>query len=96
MSDESKTALPMADANGERCETCRFFLLMGNYSESVLDDGTREVDGICRRFPPSLSVHAIEMLLQGRAGELDGPGECSQPGVWGGEWCGEWQPKKPA
>ena len=73
--------------NGQSCKTCRFFrpiqyLLMAAPSGvGLLPEPDNRFEGVCRHKPPAVTE--------------DFSAVARHPGVFGREWCGEWQPANP-
>ena len=66
----------------ERCDTCEFYV--GVYAEPYAEtEGLRANQGVCRRFPPVLWGHKLEVANDSAVG--------LQPVVDGDQSCGEWQ-----
>lgn len=59
----------------ETCSTCRFFL-------------PDQTPGICRRYPPAVSMERIQARVIGQQSQLNLA--CEFPRMQPHGWCGEW------
>jgi hypothetical protein len=78
--------LPTVNENPERCSTCRFW--DHDCTDSPTDDETDLISD-CRRYPPR--HHRKEDTEQDSEQLIYG-----HPRTLAGNWCGEWQTKRPA
>jgi len=79
-----------AELSGECCAKCRFWDWSMRTSFMDEDGGSRTAWGPCRRFPPVSPVGDFTFDLEGE------PELLKRPLVPHDEWCGEFQPVKPA
>jgi hypothetical protein len=80
-----------ADLPAESCANCRFWdMLETQYTGFIVDQ-----DGTCRRFPPV----GILPNIHDEDGGIDSLSRAHTwyfPATRGDDWCGEFQPVKPA
>ena len=70
----------------QTCERCKFF--HGAFPV-VTEDGAETTSGLCRRYPPQMTMANVRVRKEG--GETEFTSNWQFPPMFGFGWCGEWK-----